>query len=155
MSRLLLTLCFFLAWAGEGGAQGQVPSCLLYSCARDALVRRLDRRQQVRIEHSRTLRPEMEITEIILAKIYRFCQLSSHSRGFFLLRYTYVFKSIGLTCGILWRTKHHPMIQICLHSRTLRPEMEITDIMLAKIYRFCQLSRQCRGFLLRYRILNP
>jgi hypothetical protein len=27
--------------------------------------------------------PEMEVTEIILAKIYRFCQLLSHSRGFF------------------------------------------------------------------------
>jgi hypothetical protein len=26
--------------------------------------------------------PEMEVTEIILAKIYRFCQLSSHGRGF-------------------------------------------------------------------------
>ncbi len=29
------------------------------------------------------VRTEMEVTEIILAKIYRFCQLSSHSRGFF------------------------------------------------------------------------
>jgi hypothetical protein len=27
--------------------------------------------------------PEMEVTEIILAKIYRFCQLLSHSRGVF------------------------------------------------------------------------
>jgi hypothetical protein len=27
--------------------------------------------------------PEMEVTDIILAKIYRFCQLLSHSRGFF------------------------------------------------------------------------
>ncbi len=27
--------------------------------------------------------PEMEVTETILAKIYRFCQLLSHSRGFF------------------------------------------------------------------------
>jgi hypothetical protein len=27
--------------------------------------------------------PEMVVTEITLAKICRFCQLSSHSRGFF------------------------------------------------------------------------
>ncbi len=27
--------------------------------------------------------PAMEVTEIILVKIYRFCQLLSHSRGFF------------------------------------------------------------------------
>jgi hypothetical protein len=27
--------------------------------------------------------PEMEVTEIILAKIYRLCQLLSHSHGFF------------------------------------------------------------------------
>jgi hypothetical protein len=37
----------------------------------------------------------MEVLEIILAKIYsRFCQLSSHSRGFVLLGYR-LFKSIG------------------------------------------------------------
>jgi hypothetical protein len=32
--------------------------------------------------------PEMEVTEIISAKICRFCQLSSHSRGFFARVYT-------------------------------------------------------------------
>ncbi len=38
--------------------------------------------------------PEMEYIEIIFAKIYRFSQLSSHSRGFFLLGYRFK-KSTG------------------------------------------------------------
>ena len=41
--------------------------------------------------------PEMEITEIILAKVSRLCQLSSHRRGF--LSRLKIFKSIG---HIIW-----------------------------------------------------
>jgi hypothetical protein len=37
--------------------------------------------------------PEMAVTDIILAKIYRFCQLLSHSRRFFAR--VKIFKSIG------------------------------------------------------------
>ncbi len=56
--------------------------------------------------------PEMEVTEIILAKIYRICHLSSHSRGYFAR--VLIFKSIqGKAFGFLWITRHHPMIQIC------------------------------------------
>jgi len=35
------------------------------------------------------------------------------------------------------------------------PEMGATDIIVAKIYRFCQLSYHSRGFFLGYRFLNP
>ncbi len=39
--------------------------------------------------------PELEITEIMLAKVSRLCQLSSHSRGF--LSRLQIFKYIGPT----------------------------------------------------------
>ncbi len=42
--------------------------------------------------------PEMEVTEIILAKVSRLCQLSSHSRG--ILSRLWIFKSIGLSIRI-------------------------------------------------------
>jgi hypothetical protein len=48
--------------------------------------------------------PGMEVTQIILLKIYRFCQLSSRSRGFFVR--VWIFKSIGpLAHGFRWRTR--------------------------------------------------
>jgi hypothetical protein len=47
--------------------------------------------------------PEMEVTEIVLAKVSRLCQLLSHSRGF--LSRLQIFKSIWpslwFTCGFL------------------------------------------------------
>jgi hypothetical protein len=46
--------------------------------------------------------PEMEVTEIILAKILGLCQLSSHIRGFF--SRLYIFKSIG---PFLWISLAH------------------------------------------------
>jgi hypothetical protein len=35
------------------------------------------------------------------------------------------------------------------------PEMEVTELILAKVYRCCQLSNHSRGFWLGYRFLNP
>jgi hypothetical protein len=52
----------------------------------------------------------MEVTEIILAKVSRLRQLSSHSHGF--LSRLWIFKNIGpVAFGFLWRTRYHPMIQ--------------------------------------------
>jgi hypothetical protein len=50
----------------------------------------------------RQVTPEMEVTEIILAKVSRLCQLSSHSRGF--LSRLQIFKSIRPS---LWISVSH------------------------------------------------
>ncbi len=47
--------------------------------------------------------PEMEVTEIISAKIYIICQLSSRSRGFFAR--VWILKSIGPSLWIYWAQK--------------------------------------------------
>jgi hypothetical protein len=47
-------------------------------------------------------RSNVEVKEIILAKIHRFCQLLSHCCGYRILN------PKGLAYGFLWRTRHHP-----------------------------------------------
>jgi hypothetical protein len=46
------------------------------------------------------LTPEIKVTEIILAKVSRLCQLSSHSRGFF--SRLQIFRSIGPSLWIFF-----------------------------------------------------
>jgi hypothetical protein len=43
----------------------------------------------------------------------------------------------------------------CLTCFCALPEMEVTDIILAKVSRLCQLSSQRRGLLLGYTFLHP
>jgi hypothetical protein len=61
--------------------------------------------------------PKMEVTEIILAKFYRFCQVSSHSRRSFAR--VQIFKSIGPN---LWISLAHKTLSydtICFRRLSL------------------------------------